>query len=189
MIYLASSSPRRKELLQQMGVSFKVVPQAVEETHKHTETAADYVSRLALEKAREGMSQQKNQDIPVLGADTAVIFNGRILGKPKDKENAIEMLLTLSGQTHQVMTAVALVNQQQIEQAISISDVSFARLDRTLCEKYWHSGEPIDKAGSYGIQGLAALFIDRLKGSYSGVMGLPIYETNVLLNKFAIKLL
>ncbi|MCK5666590.1 MAG: Maf family protein, partial [Thiotrichaceae bacterium] len=115
--------------------------------------------------------------------------NGTILGKPEDKEQAITMLLNLSEQTHQVITAVALINDQKTEQIMSKTDVSFSKLSRSMCEKYWQSGESLDKAGSYGIQGQGALFISNINGSYSGVMGLPIYETGILLNKFDIHML
>ena len=154
-----------------MGVTFKVVPQFVEEQHVPTETPEEFVTRLALEKATDGLSRQKNQQIPVLGSDTAVIFNGTILGKPNNKDEAIEMLLSLSNQTHQVLTAVALKNGRKTEQILSTTDVSFIKLSREMCESYWQSGEPADKAGSYGIQGKGALFIDHINGSYSGVMG------------------
>lgn len=189
MIHLASNSPRRKELLQQMGVLFKVIPQYAEEVHQLNESPETFVSRLALDKATDGLSRQLNQKIPVLGSDTAVILNGTILGKPEDKDQAITMLLNLSEQTHQVITAVALINDQKTEQIISKTDVSFSKLSRSMCEKYWQSGEPLDKAGSYGIQGQGALFISNINGSYSGVMGLPIYETGILLNKFDIHML
>jgi len=188
-IYLASNSPRRQELLYQMGVSFTVVPQFIEEEHKLNESPEDFVTRLALEKAGDGLQRQSNQQIPVLGSDTAVVLDGQILGKPEFREQAIEMLLSLSDCTHQVMTAVALKNEQKTEVTISISQVSFAKLSKEMCENYWQTGEPADKAGSYGIQGKGALFISRLSGSYSGVMGLPIYETSKLLNRFGIKLL
>ncbi|MCW8929566.1 MAG: Maf family nucleotide pyrophosphatase [Gammaproteobacteria bacterium] len=188
-IFLASSSPRRQELLDQMGVSFKVIPQFAEEKHDLLETPEAFVSRLALEKATDGLLRQSNQKIPVLGSDTAVIFDGNILGKPKDKEQAIDMLLSLSNQTHQVLTAVALKNKQQTEQILSMTEVSFSEITREMCENYWLTGEPVDKAGSYGIQGKGALFIQSIKGSYSGVMGLPVYETGKLLNKFGIHLL
>ncbi len=185
-IFLASSSPRRQELLNQMGVSFKVIPQFVEEKHYSGETPETFVSRLALEKASDGLLRQTKQQIPVLGSDTAVILDGHILGKPENKEQAIEMLLSLSGRTHQVLTAVAVKNKQKTEQVLSMTEVSFSKLSRKMCDNYWLSGEPVDKAGSYGIQGLGALFICHIKGSYTGVMGLPIYETNILLNKFGI---
>lgn len=189
LIYLASKSPRRQELLNQMGVSFKVIDQFTEENHDLKETPEAFVSRLALEKAMDAFHRQSNQVIPVLGADTAVILNGHILGKPKDKEQAIEMLLALSNQTHQVLTAVALINEQKIEQCISMTEVSFSTLTRNMCDNYWDTGEPADKAGSYGIQGQGALFVHSINGSYSGVMGLPIHETNILLKQFGIFLL
>lgn len=189
MIYLASNSPRRKELLQQMGVSFKVIPQYAEEVHQLNESPENYVSRLALDKARDGLSRQNNQAIPVLGSDTAVILNGAILGKPKDKTQAIDMLLSLSEQTHQVITAVALISEQKTEQIVSKTEVTFSRISRSVCEKYWYSGEPRDKAGSYAIQGRGALFISNINGSYSGVMGLPVYETSILLQRFGISLI
>ena len=188
-IYLASSSPRRQELLSQMGVSFKVIPQFAEEQHDLKETPEEFVSRLALEKATDGLLRQSNQQIPVLGSDTAVILDGKILGKPKDKEQAINMLLSLSNRTHQVLTAVTLINEYKTEQILSTTEVSFSILSNEMCENYWHTGEPLDKAGSYGIQGQGALFIRRINGSYSGVMGLPIYETRILLNQFGILLL
>ena len=188
-IFLASSSPRRQELLRQMGVSFRVIPQFSEEKHNVKETPEAFVSRLALEKATDGLLRQTNQQIPVLGSDTAVILDGNILGKPENKEQAVEMLLSLSDKTHRVLTAVVLKNKQKTEQILSTTEVSFAKLTREICENYWHSGEPVDKAGSYGIQGQGALFIRAINGSYSGVMGLPVYETNILLNKFGILLL
>ncbi len=188
-IFLASSSPRRQELLRQMGVSFRVIPQFSEEKHNVKETPEAFVSRLALEKATDGLLRQTNQQIPVLGSDTAVILDGNILGKPENKEQAVEMLLSLSDKTHRVLTAVVLKNKQKTEQILSTTEVSFAKLTREICKNYWHSGEPVDKAGSYGIQGQGALFIRAINGSYSGVMGLPVYETNILLNKFGILLL
>lgn len=172
-----------------MGVSFDVIPQFSEEVHQLNESPEAYVSRLALDKAIDGLSRQANQKIPVLGSDTIVVLNGNILGKPKDKEQAIDMLLSLSGQTHQVITAVALINAQKTEQILSKTEVSFSKLSRLMCENYWKSGEPADKAGSYGIQGQGALFISNINGSYSGVMGLPIYETRILLQKFDIHML
>lgn len=172
-----------------MGVSFRVIPQFSEEKHNVKETPEAFVSRLALEKSTDGLLRQTNQQIPVLGSDTAVILDGNILGKPENKEQAVEMLLSLSDKTHQVLTAVVLKNKQKTEQILSTTEVSFAKLTREICENYWHGGEPVDKAGSYGIQGQGALFIRAINGSYSGVMGLPVYETNILLNKFGILLL
>jgi septum formation protein len=188
-IYLASSSPRRQELLQQMGVSFLLTAQFVDEFHKLHETPESYVKRLALEKALDGFSRQAMKDRPVLGADTAVVINDRILGKPENREHAIDTLMLLSGKTHQVMSSVALVNQHQSQVALSISKVTFQKLSKQQCEQYWETGEPQDKAGSYGIQGKGAIFISNLNGSYSGVMGLPVHETAVLLERFNITLL
>ncbi|MDX2505976.1 MAG: Maf family protein [Gammaproteobacteria bacterium] len=188
-IYLASSSPRRQELLQQMGVSFIVIPQFVREVHKPGESPEEFVTRLAVQKAADGLARQTERRIPVLGSDTAVVLDGKILGKPGSRAQAIEMLLSLSARTHQVMTAVALTNEQKTEVDISVSEVSFSKLSREMCENYWHTGEPADKAGSYGIQGKGALFVTNINGSYSAVMGLPIYEAGRLLNKFGIKLL
>ncbi len=172
-----------------MGVSFKVIPQFAAEQHDLKETPEAFVARLALEKATDGLLRLTNQQTPVLGADTAVILDGTILGKPEDREQAIEMLLRLSEQSHQVLTAVAVKNEYRTEQILSSTEVLFSKLNRKMCENYWHSGEPVDKAGSYGIQGKGALFVRTLNGSYSGVMGLPIYETSLLLNKFGICLL
>lgn len=188
-IYLASSSPRRQELLQQMGVSFSVIPQFVEEIHKPDESPEDFVMRLALEKACDGHGRQSKGMIPVLGSDTAIVMNEQILGKPDNRDHALDMLMSLSGKTHQVLTAVALKNEQQEATALSVSEVSFCQLTRELCEQYWQTGEPADKAGSYAIQGRGSLFIRNINGSYSGVMGLPIYETANLLNQFGIDLL
>ena len=188
-IYLASGSPRRQELLHQMGVSFIVIPQFVKEVHKPGESPEEFVTRLAVQKAADGLSRQTNRRIPVLGSDTAVVLDGKILGKPGSREQAIEMLLSLSAHTHQVMTAVALKNEQKTEVVISVSEVSFSKLSREMCENYWHTGEPADKAGSYGIQGKGALFISNINGSYSAVMGLPIFEAGTILNKFGIKIL
>lgn len=188
-IYLASSSPRRQELLLQMGVSFIVIPQYVKEHHKANESPEEFVKRLALEKARDGHVRQENRTIPVLGSDTAVVLEGNILGKPENREHAIDMLLELSGKTHEVLTAVALKNEQQSEVIVSVSEVSFTELSLEMCENYWQTGEPADKAGSYAVQGKGALFINNISGSYSGVMGLPIYETSNLLKQFGIFLL
>jgi septum formation protein len=171
-----------------MGVSFSVIPQGVEEYPNDSESPETFVSRLALEKATDGFIRcdQDQPLIPVLGADTIVVLNGQILGKPKDQQQGIDMLLSLSDQTHQVFTAVTLKNSQYTQQILSVSDVSFAPLSEQMCQQYWLTGEPIDKAGGYGIQGLGAMFVRHISGSYSGVMGLPIYETHQLLKKFAI---
>lgn len=188
-LYLASSSPRRQEILQQMGITFSVVPQNIEEQYLPDESPQNYVLRLAVEKSKDGLKGQIKQNIPVLGADTIVVLDGKVLEKPDNREHGIEMLLSLSGHTHQVMTAVALGNDNKIESAISVSEVLFSSLSRKICENYWQTGEPADKAGSYAVQGQGALFIKNINGSYTGVMGLPIYETGLLLNQFGINLL
>jgi len=185
-IYLASQSPRRAELLRQIGVGFDVVTVAVDETIVATEAPEAYAQRLALEKAQAGWSQLRpDRRRPVLGADTIVIAGDTVMGKPANRRQAIEMLQTLSGNTHQVITAVALVGEHEAVRS-QCSRVTFRTLTRQECEAYWETGEPRDKAGAYAIQGLAAMFITRLEGSYSGVMGLPLYETTELLKTFGI---
>jgi septum formation protein len=185
-IYLASQSPRRAELLQQIGVGFDVVSVTVDETMAATEAPEAYAQRLALEKAQAGWSQLRpDRQRPVLGADTIVIAGDTVMGKPASRRQAIEMLQTLSGSTHQVITAVALVGEHEAVRS-QRSRVTFRALTRQECEAYWETGEPRDKAGAYAIQGLAAMFITRLEGSYSGVMGLPLYETTELLKTFGI---
>lgn len=185
MIILASASPRRAELLRQIGIPFKRQHADIDESLRVGEHARDYVMRLAVEKAmaisREvGVTSQ----FPVLGADTAVIFGDEILGKPLNYEHFYAMMVKLSGHTHQVMTAVALImpSGEQMR-ALSVSDVSFRHLQEFEIEAYWQSGEPHDKAGGYAVQGLAAIFIENLTGSYSGVMGLPLFETAQLLGQ------
>ena len=185
-IYLASQSPRRAELLRQIGVGFDVVTVAVDETIVATEAPEAYAQRLALEKSQAGWSQlPPDRQRPVLGADTIVIAGDTVMGKPASRRQAIEMLQALSGNTHQVITAVALVGEHEAVRS-QCSRVTFRTLTRQECEAYWETGEPRDKAGAYAIQGLAAMFITRLEGSYSGVMGLPLYETTELLKTFGI---
>lgn len=183
-IYLASQSPRRSELLRQIGVPHKILRVAVDETPLSPhEPAEDYVARLALEKARSGWQQAgKGATRPVLGADTAVVLGDRILGKPADKEEGLAMLRLLSARTHRVLTGVALCWDHGEQVRISLSEVSFRSLTNEECAAYWASGEPRDKAGAYAIQGRAAVFITRITGSYSGIVGLPLYETSELLS-------
>jgi len=184
-IILASSSPRRSELLQQMRVSFVVLPVEIDESALEGESPTTYVERLALEKARAGWElSEKNR--PVLGSDTIVVIHGDILGKPSDRNHAIEMLKRLSGNTHQVLTAVALVEADRSAIRLSESRVSFSPITEQEILIYWESGEPVDKAGAYAIQGLAAAFIQHIEGSFSGVMGLPIFETMDLLKAFGV---
>lgn len=183
-IYLASRSPRRQELLQQVGVHYELLPVSVDETPAAGEKAADYAQRLALAKAQAGWSSLAGKNpLPVLGADTVVVANATIMGKPRDRQQAIEMLQVLSGATHTVLTAVALVAEDRLVR-LNTSHVTFRTLSLSECEAYWESGEPLDKAGAYAIQGLGAAFITRLEGSYSGVMGLPLFETVDMLETF-----
>jgi septum formation protein len=179
-VYLASGSPRRRELLQQIGVPFRLVGTQVDETPLPGEAAAAYVSRLASTKAAAGwLGREANA--PVLAADTAVVLDGAILGKPRDKDDAERMLLQLSERTHEVMTAVAVRSAAGNEMRVSRSLVTFRAVDAAEARAYWDTGEPRDKAGAYAIQGHAAVFIADLRGSYSGVMGLPLFETAQLL--------
>ena len=181
-IYLASGSPRRRELLQQIGVSFRVIGADLDETAGQGEPALAYVSRLAEAKATVGWECGRDSgDAPVLAADTAVVLDGRILGKPAGMNEAIAMLLQLSGRTHEVLTAIALRTAGGLQVRVSHSAVTFRSIESGEARRYWETGEPADKAGAYAIQGYAAIFISDLKGSYSGVMGLPLFETAALL--------
>jgi len=187
--YLASSSPRRQQLLVQIGIDFEVVPVDVEEDMLDNEAAEDFVVRLALDKARAGLEkagQRGDTTIPVLGADTVVVLDDLILGKPRDDAHAMEMLALLSGKQHRVLTAVALVGDRELS-CLNVNTVHFRDIGIEECECYVKSGEPLDKAGAYGIQGMAAIFISHMDGSYSGVMGLPLYETAELLSDYGIK--
>lgn len=185
-IYLASQSPRRRELLQQIGICFDVVQVDINEDRQSAEAPVQLVERLALDKARAGWRQRGQQGVPVMGADTIVVLAGDILGKPADRDAAEAMLARLSGQTHEVMTAVALVNAEQQGLRLSVSHVTFRQTSLAERQAYCATGEPDDKAGGYAIQGHAAVFIENLQGSYSGVMGLPLFETADLLREFAI---
>jgi septum formation protein len=182
-IVLASASARRKILLEQMGVVFDVVAVDVDETPQIQEPPLLYVKRLAELKARTGFKKIKN-NLPVLGADTSVVFENQILGKPRDVQHAVEMLMLLSGKAHHVMTAVTMVNKDRLLSCVSTTEVFFDEITPTQALAYWQTGEPVDKAGAYAIQGLAAMWIKEIKGSYSGVMGLPLYETAQLLSAF-----
>lgn len=180
-LYLASESPRRRELLQQLGVRFKVSPANLSEQAKSGESPSELVKRLATEKALHiWQSLDEPQRKPVLGADTIVCIDDQVLGKPMDKQSGIRMLQQLSGRVHEVLTGVALVSQQH-SVCVNVSKVSFKKLSLAEIERYWLSAEPAGKAGSYAIQGYAAAFISHLDGSYSGVMGLPLFETTELL--------
>jgi septum formation protein len=182
-VYLASGSPRRRELLQQIGVPFRVVGTAVDEAARSAETAPAYVLRLAAAKADAGWQTSGGRDAPVLAADTAVVVDGKILGKPADREDAEAMLRQLSGRMHEVLTAVALRTAAGVQSRISRSEVTFRAIASPEVRAYWETGEPRDKAGGYAIQGRAAVFVADLRGSYSGVMGLPLFETAQLLSE------
>lgn len=189
VIYLASSSPRRQELLRQIGVRFEVLPVAVDESLHAHETPEAHALRLALDKARAGRSLlDTGRQLPVLGADTVVVTGGRVLGKPADRTQALDMLRLLSGGTHQVVSAVA-ISADRERTRVCTSNVTFRTLSARECQAYWDTHEPADKAGAYAIQGLAAVFIARLEGSYSGVMGLPLFETGALLEESGISVL
>ncbi|MHA1057485.1 Maf family protein [Enterobacter mori] len=182
-IYLASGSPRRQELLTQLGVSFERIVTGIEEKRAEGESAQQYVSRLAREKAQAGVVQTP-RDLPVLGADTIVILNGEVLEKPHDVDHAARMLRKMSGQTHQVMTAVALADSQNVLDCLVVTDVTFRVLTDDEIAAYIASGEPMDKAGAYGIQGLGGCFVRKINGSYHAVVGLPLVETYELLSNF-----
>lgn len=182
-VHLASASPRRRELLAQIGVAFERLAVDVPERCGERETPLEFVRRVALEKARAGRAWQSGAGLPalpVLGADTAVVVDGRVLGKPADRADALAMLARLSGREHEVLTAVALLGRRE-DVRISCSRVRFRPTTAAERAAYWASGEPADKAGAYAIQGKGAVFIEALQGSYSGVMGLPLFETAALL--------
>jgi septum formation protein len=188
-VFLASASPRRRELLTRIGVEYTLLHAEVDESLHPGESAGDYVWRVALEKVRAGrMLLSDEATSPVLGADTAVVVDGHVMGKPRDREEGIEMLLALSGRSHSVLSAVALGAEREAVR-VSESRVTFCALTPAQCAAYWDTGEPRDKAGGYAIQGRAAVFVSRLEGSYSGVMGLPVYETAELLREFGIEVL
>jgi septum formation protein len=199
-IYLASRSPRRRELLKQIGVKFDpmllrlATPRGpdVDEAQRADESPQDYVERTAREKAtfgREVLGMRSMLYRPVLAADTVVILDGEVLGKPAGRDQAQALLQRLAGRTHEVRTAVALAIEGPVLAATSVSQVTFRALTEREIERYCATAEPYDKAGGYGIQGLASVFIERLEGSYSGVMGLPLFETARLLGQAGIRVL
>ncbi|MGR8980741.1 MAG: Maf family protein [Gammaproteobacteria bacterium] len=186
-IILASASPRRMELMDQIKVSYTVAYTTIDELPKLDETPLDYVCRMAAEKSAACPLQYDQTGLPVLAADTAVVFDGIIMGKPADRVDAIAMLKRLSGKTHRVYSAVSLRGRQH-DQAVSITDVTFRPLTECEMLAYWQSGEPADKAGAYAIQGLGGIFVESVRGSFSGVVGLPLFETAELLSRQGIKL-
>ncbi|MBE9608038.1 Maf family protein [Chitinilyticum piscinae] len=185
-LYLASGSPRRRELLAQLGVRFAVIRADIDETPLPDETVEAYVLRLAREKALAGWRAAGEPALPVLGADTTVAHDGRILGKPADAADAAAMLRDLSGSTHAVLTAVAVCAGGEVEVTLSASSVRFMPLGEAQIAAYVASGEPLDKAGAYGIQGWGGLFVSDLSGSFTGVMGLPVHETALLLARYGL---
>jgi len=195
-IYLASKSPRRRELLRQIGVNFDVLTfrsgergedADVDETPFQDEAVDRYVERLALAKAEAGTRRviwRKLMLRPVLAADTTIELDGVIIGKPADAAEAQDILKRLSGRSHRVLTAVAMSDGERTRSRLSVSEVRFRTLPEQEIRRYVASGEPMDKAGAYGIQGHAALFVEEIRGSYSGIMGLPLFDTGILLETF-----
>ncbi len=189
-LVLASASPRRRELLRQLGVDFTQRALDLPEQATPDEKPRAYVERLARAKAEQGWQKLRTgQPLLVLGADTEVVLRGSVLGKPADQESALAMLGRLGGRTHEVLTAVALCDGRRTRCLLSASRVRLRRITTAEAEAYWASGEPAGKAGGYAIQGRGALFVEHLEGSYSGVMGLPLYETAALLREFGLNLL
>lgn len=199
-IYLASKSPRRRELLRQIGIEFELLmlrdqtPRGpeVSEAVLPNERAEDYVKRVTMEKAlfaQQAMWWRKLPFRPILAADTTVVLDGRILGKPANEAEAFDMMRALSGRTHQVLTHVVVLHQDQTFQITQRSDVAFTALSDHLIRAYCATAEPYDKAGGYGIQGTAALFVQDIAGSYSGIMGLPLFETGQLLEQAGLRIL
>ena len=193
IIYLASKSPRRRELLKQIGIQFELLmmreqsPRGdVDEAPLANENPTAYVERIVLLKAAMAMKAMRERRLPlrlVLTADTTVTIDGEVLGKPLDRDHAANMLKRLSGRSHEVLTAIAVASDREIKHVVTRSVVSFAALSVDEIKRYVDSGEPMDKAGGYAVQGLAAKFISTLEGSYSGVMGLPLYDTTMLLRQ------
>lgn len=184
MIYLASASPRRQELLRQLGVEFQAMPSNILEQRAPGESPAEYVTRVAGDKARwvaQLITERELPLHPVLGADTEVVLDGEILGKPGNARQGQEILRRLAGRTHEVLSAICVWHRGKEHTALNTSRVTFRALADAEIRQYWDSGEPADKAGAYAIQGRAAAFITRLEGSYSGVMGLPLYELDNIL--------
>ena len=198
IIYLASKSPRRRELLRQIGVQYELLmmreqsPRVdVDEAPLRDESPHAYVQRIVLLKADVAMKVMRERRLPtrlILTADTTVTIDGEVLGKPIDRDDAVRMLSLLSGQSHQVLTAIAVTVEREIKHVLSTSFVTFAKLTDDEIKRYVDSGEPMDKAGGYAVQGLAAKFISKLSGSYSGVMGLPLYETTTLLRQCGLQI-
>lgn len=189
-LFLASCSPRRAELLGQLDLDHVQISTDIDETRQPHEHPADYVQRLALAKATAGHQMAGNKAAVVtLGADTAVAIDARILGKPTSQAHAADMLRNLSGRSHRVFTGVAIVSADRQQSVVSHSTVTMRAIGDDEIAAYWRTGEPADKAGGYAIQGLGAVFVEQLEGSYSGVMGLPLFETAALLRQFGLTIL
>lgn len=185
-IILASASPRRRELLDQIKIAYRVHSVDLDESPLLNETPLDYVQRVAAEKSAACMAEL-GDGLPVLAADTAVVLDDLIMGKPKDRDDAFAMLRLLSGKMHRVYSAISLRGRRH-DQAVSITEVTFRPLTEGEIEAYWQSGEPADKAGSYAIQGVGGIFVESINGSFSGVVGLPLFETAELLSRQGIGL-
>lgn len=186
-LILASASPRRSELLDQIGVRFTILVSDIDESRLHNESPEDYVSRLAMEKSRAGFSRQ-DSTLPSLGADTIVVCDQQIFGKPKNQADAAAMLMALSGKAHTVMSAVTVSQGSRSSSRLTKTLVRFRTISQSECQTYWQTGEPQGKAGGYAIQGRGAVFVDHIEGSYSGVVGLPLSETAEILGEFGIPL-
>ncbi len=185
-LILASASPRRRALLEQLGIECTVVQQDIDETRRKGELPVAYVRRMAQEKAAAALGSCRQPHALILGADTIVVLDGEVMGKPRDELDARRMLLQLSNREHEVLSAVTVCSQADSETALSVSHVKFRAISPLEVAAYWATGEPAGKAGAYAIQGRAAVFIEHLSGSYSGVMGLPLFETAQLLDAFGI---
>lgn len=194
-IYLASRSPRRRALIEQLGIRYQALDVEIDEQPREGEEPATYVERLALEKASSGWQQLDTERVPVLGADTCIVLNNKIVGKVDSPEQSISLMKQYSSNSHQVLTGIALVgqviagNRPEVKRQVRVSrtTVTFRSLTDEECKQYWDTGEPAGKAGGYAIQGLAAAFIKKIDGSYSGVMGLPLCELAELLATFNIQ--
>jgi septum formation protein len=196
LLYLASRSPRRRELLAQVGIHFELLPfrtapredAEVNEAVRPGETAEAYACRVALAKAEHAVRLSRMRHLPprlVLSADTTLDVDGEIVGKPAGEDEALAILRRLSGRSHRVLTAVAVADERRAAHVLSVSEVRFRSLDDDELRRYVRSGEPLDKAGAYGIQGRAAMFVEEIRGSHSGIVGLPLCETVLLLRRFA----
>ncbi|WP_428240220.1 Maf family protein [Gynuella sp.] len=187
-LILASASPRRKQLLKQIGVRFEVCPADIDETVLPEESPTDYVKRMSEQKARVILNSDTGRDAVVIGSDTTVVCDQHIFGKPESEQDAIAMLTKLSGREHEVLSGICVMNTDREHYGLSRTRVWFKTISIEQMKRYWQSGEPCDKAGSYGIQGFGSAFIDRIEGSFSGVMGLPLEVMTELLKQFNVEI-